>query len=218
MKVIFKYDLNKDVTNFLKSTKSKNNKKLTQLASEYVNRHGDDFNHETVSAFIARYQKEHSVDPENIKNKIESKWQGIQGDFFNKTEEIFNTNFKKDFITCYLTTETRCTYNIQENYFYTTMQYPDKANWLIMHEILHFYTWQEYKSKLTKLGIDDKEYNEIKEALTVLLNSEYKDLMGAEIDKGYPQHQELRAEITNWWKNYRDLDLVIEKVVKYIKK
>ena len=68
------------------------------------------------------------------------------------------------------------------------MQYPEKINWLGMHELLHFFTWIKYRPLLKAKGVSDEHYNTIKESLTVLLNTEYKDLMGDEFDKGYPQH------------------------------
>ncbi len=74
-----------------------------------------------------------------------------------------------------------------------------------MHELWHFYTWYG-------LGIDQEEklgkakYNDLKEALSVLLNVECKDLMSeGKHDKGYPQHAELREQILHFWENEKDI-------------
>ncbi len=56
-----------------------------------------------------------------------------------------------------------------------------------------------------KLGAE--KYNELKEALTVLLNVECRDLLPSGIiDRGYPQHQELRQRILELWSKDRNMD------------
>jgi hypothetical protein len=74
-----------------------------------------------------------------------------------------------------------------------------------MHELWHFYTWYGLGSdQEEKLG--KEKYNEIKEALTVLLNVVCKDLLPERvIDSGYPQHQELRQQIVEFWNKDRDV-------------
>lgn len=74
-----------------------------------------------------------------------------------------------------------------------------------MHELWHFYTWYG-------LGADQEEriskekYNDLKEALTVLLNVEYKDLLPEGMtDTGYPQHQEIRQRILKYWEKDRNI-------------
>ena len=82
-----------------------------------------------------------------------------------------------------------------------------------MHELWHFYTWYS-------LGIDQEEklgkqkYNNIKEALTVLLNVECKDLMleGA-YDSGYPQHKELRDKIIELWEKEKNISKLWEQII-----
>lgn len=73
-----------------------------------------------------------------------------------------------------------------------------------MHELWHFYTWQVFGKDEERIG--KEKYNEIKEALTILLNVECKDLLeeGKE-DKGYRQHQELRATILQFWNEKKDI-------------
>ena len=64
-----------------------------------------------------------------------------------------------------------------------------------MHELWHFYIWYKFGAEWTeKLG--NQKYEDLKEALTVLLNAECNDLFpyGKE-DAGYAQHKELREEI-----------------------
>jgi hypothetical protein len=74
-----------------------------------------------------------------------------------------------------------------------------------MHELWHFYTWYG-------LGADQEEkigkqkYNDLKEALTVLLNVECEDLLPeGVIDTGYPQHQEIREKILQYWEKEKNI-------------
>ncbi|HEY4501916.1 MAG TPA: hypothetical protein VJJ20_02520 [Candidatus Paceibacterota bacterium] len=74
-----------------------------------------------------------------------------------------------------------------------------------MHELWHFYTWHGLGAEQEeKLG--EQRYNDLKEALTVLLNVECKDLMpdNAE-DTGYPQHKNLREEMLRYWGKERNI-------------
>ncbi len=64
-----------------------------------------------------------------------------------------------------------------------------------MHELLHFYTLEAFAERTDELGLTPMQYNDIKESLTVLLNTEFKELMGDSIDNGYPQHQDMRTKI-----------------------
>ncbi|MDQ5957331.1 MAG: hypothetical protein QG614_306 [Patescibacteria group bacterium] len=74
-----------------------------------------------------------------------------------------------------------------------------------MHELWHFYTWcgigfyQEEK-------IGKQKYNDLKEALTVLLNVECKDLLSeGVIDIGYHQHKEIRHKILEYWEKDKNI-------------
>lgn len=86
----------------------------------------------------------------------------------------------------------------------------------MMHELWHFYTWYSFGiNEESKIGAE--KYNDIKEALTVLLNIECAHLWpeGVE-DKGYPQHQELRGEIVKWWQENPDIKDVWAKAVDFV--
>ena len=66
--------------------------------------------------------------------------------------------------------------------------------------------WQE------KLG--KQKYNDLKESLTVLLNSECKDLFGKKsYDGGYPQHKALREKITQLWIKEKDMEKLWDNLV-----
>jgi hypothetical protein len=72
-------------------------------------------------------------------------------------------------------------------------------------------------------GLSKEKYNDIKESLTVILNSDFADLMEGAIDEGYPQHQEMRSEIMKLWSESKDignliniLRIIVLKIISYI--
>jgi len=64
----------------------------------------------------------------------------------------------------------------------------------IAHELLHFYTWYAFSEELEKKGVSKEKYNDVKESLTEVLNTDFSDLL-REIDTGYPQHHDLRIQV-----------------------
>ena len=73
-----------------------------------------------------------------------------------------------------------------------------------MHELWHFYTWEKFgEREMIRLGMN--KYNDVKEALTILLNLECSDLMNAN-DLGYPQHQNLRKIIADTWLKTKNIE------------
>jgi hypothetical protein len=74
-----------------------------------------------------------------------------------------------------------------------------------MHELLHFYTWHALHDDLIAVGIDENQYNDIKESLTILLNTEFADLMDGAQDDGYPQHAEMRQKVQELWRSSKDI-------------
>jgi hypothetical protein len=74
---------------------------------------------------------------------------------------------------------------------------------------------KRFQEPFLGLGIDQEsllgkqKYNDLKEALTVLLNEECGDLMPEGVyDGGYSQHQKLRKEIVRLWNERKDVHKV----------
>ena len=84
----------------------------------------------------------------------------------------------------------------------------------MMHELWHFYTWHSFG--ITEEGTMGKQrYNDIKEALTVLLNIECKDLLPDGVkDEGYSQHKKLRGRIVELWSKDKDIHRLWETLTQ----
>jgi hypothetical protein len=204
MKVQFNYDKEKDAWCLLNKGKSSNNsqnptKQYEQLIAEY----GENPTNENVSSFIDNYTATKKINIQEFVEKYQKDWDAVSDEFQTRAEAIFKTTLPKDVIV-YLTINSRCPYSIHDNYFFVAVPTTSSRR-TTMHELWHFYTWYGLGSdQEEKLG--KEKYNEIKEALTVLLNVVCKDLLPERvIDSGYPQHQELRQQIVEFWNKDRDV-------------
>lgn len=214
MRLHFVYTLKKDVENFIKGTKSINNKQPTKFQISFSEKYGQDFSPTRVAEFIEKINEETNFVPAKEISRIEEKWKTIASIFIERVEKIFDLVYPSPIITVYLTHNERCTYNLEENYFFVKIG-SDYNNNIIMHELLHFYTWQAFGKRLLQGGVSKSKYNDIKESLTELLNLEFSDLMNDKPDLGYPQHQELRSEIKKLWLAKHNLKEIINSILKY---
>ncbi len=204
MKVNFTYDKEKDIWCLLNKGKSSNNSQNpTKQYEQLVGECGESPTSEMAAAFIDKYFTDNKIDVQEHIEKFQKDWDSISGVYQKRAETIFGATLPSD-VTAYLTVNSRCPYNIENNYFYVSLQSLSIRK-TAMHELWHFYTWYG-------LGADQEEklgkqkYNDLKEALTVLLNVECKDLLPeGVIDGGYPQHKEIREKILENWVKDRNI-------------
>lgn len=85
------------------------------------------------------------------------------------------------------------------------------------HELMHLFFHYYYFDDCLKKGLTEDQAMDLKEAVTVLLNLEFKDLIEKK-DNGYPNHQKIRQIISEEWQKQEEkdflklLDLAIEKI------
>ena len=214
MQILFKYDENMDMKCLLSKGAGSNNSptKMTKTYELLVSQ-VDDLGDETkVKEFIRRFIRENNIDIANNLSEINKNWIEVANKFEEIATRIFRTNLNQD-ITAYLTITGRYPYDTKENYFYVSLL-KTNTNATIMHELWHFYTYAKFGDYIDTIGAS--KYNDIKEALTVLLNIECKDLLGEEVDSGYPQHKDLREKITQLWADKRDIEYVWSSLQRQI--
>lgn len=212
MKLQFAYNLDKDIENFINGTRAVNSKKPTKFQNLFTEKYGDNFEKEKVKTFIEEQDKINSFDANKEIVATEERWKIVEPIFIERVEKIFDISYPTPIITVYLTHNERCTYNIEENYFFVKIG-SEFSNNTVMHELLHFYTWHAFGKKLLDEGLSKLAYNDIKESLTELLNLEFSDLMNDKQDTGYPQHQDMRAEIQKIWSVQKDISALIQKLL-----
>lgn len=193
-----------------KGKSSNNSSYPTKVYTELVKKIDDNPDERSTSIFIDQYKADRDIDIVEYINKSKKEFAVISNEFIKTAEKVFGVSLN-DKITVYLTVNNRCPYNIEEKWFFISLSY-NFSTTIIMHELWHFYTWEKFGSEQDRIG--KEKYNHIKEALTVLLNVECKHLFpeGVE-DQGYPQHQELREKILDFWKEKPDIDFVWERTV-----
>lgn len=203
MNINFIYDEEKDIECLLTkgpgSMNSPGNE--TRVYKELLLSVPDLNNRESVRKFVRDYIRSQGLDIDKNLQHVENSWNAIRENYHKRAEEIFGVTLPSS-IEVYLTITGRYPYSIEKNYFYVSAIKQD-ANSTIMHELWHFYTWYAFKDHA--VSVDPQRYNDFKESLTVLLNIECKDLMNGLLDKGYPQHQELRAQIVEAWTQQRNI-------------
>lgn len=214
MKITFQYDKEKDIWCILNKGKSSiNSQNPTKQYEQLVELYGENPPEQETASFIDNYLSEKNADIEKYIEAYQKDWDSVAEEYTKRVEQIFGVSLPQD-VTAYLTINSRCPYSLEENYFFVTVPtYSHIARKTVMHELWHFYTWYAF-------GIDQEEklgkqkYNDLKEALTVLLNVECKDLLpeGVE-DKGYSQHTDLREKILELWNKEKNINKVWNSLI-----
>ncbi len=216
MKVTFVYDREKDIWCLLNKGKSSRNSSVpTPVYTELISEVGENPGESQASGFIDTYLERNNINTSQIVERNQKGTDVILGEFQMIAEKIFGVSLNRD-ISAYLTINNRCPYDLKEGWFFVSMS-KEVPMLTVMHELWHFYTWERFGANEESL-VGAEKYNELKEALTVLINSECAYLLpaGSE-DKGYPQHQELRDKMKEWWSQSHDIQQVWEQAKTFKK-
>ncbi len=148
---------------------------------------------------------------------LQEAWDKINEEYFKRLERVMKKLIVKKEFTAYLTTTIRCPYDYRHSFFMVSF-FRDLLSALKTcgHEIMHIQFHYTYWPRIEK-QIGKKKTADLKEALTVLLNLEFRDLWFVE-DNGYEPHKELRKFIAKQWEKKKDFDVLMKKCVDYLKK
>ncbi|EKD22935.1 MAG: hypothetical protein ACD_83C00177G0001 [uncultured bacterium] len=104
-----------------------------------------------------------------------------------------------------------CDYDYPKRYFYLSLYHSLALNFtVIAHELAHFLFYQNFHKVCQQLGLDENQFQDLKESTTVLLNTqEFEDILLIE-DQGYEPHQKIRQLILASWNKERDLRKIVE--------
>lgn len=152
-----------------------------------------------------------------VHRQFEEAWRLIEDEYFKRLEKFIKRPVFAKRFTAYLTTINRCPYSIKDNSFMLVSSNSTfSALRVCCHEIMHFhfhnYFWDRCRKEL-----NDAQTHELKEALTMLLNEEFSDLIIVR-DAGYPTHQKFREYLSSVWRKTRDFDEMVEKGITYLQK
>lgn len=220
-KVIFKFDIEKDAENYYKAansdakwgydfSKSMRPKVVKKVRGKTWKK--------SRKYLINMLKRGYSIDKKRHKANyklIKSAWKKIEKRYFKKLEKITKNKIYSNTFTCYFTTIRRCPYSIKNISFMANI-FTNDASLVIAHEIMHL-QFHYYFEKEIRKSLSEKKFQDLKEALTVLLNVEFNDIL-KEKDNGYPSHMAFRKFIVKQWKKEPDFDVLISKCIEYLKK
>ena len=168
---------------------------LTAFAQEALDAQVDFDDVNSVVMFVTNKISRETISPELIAAEYTQKWRRVETEMATRLNALFSGHYDAGNVTAYLTLGTRCPYNTLEHYYFVSMakNCPIRTS---IHELLHFYTHALIEPQISS----PQKFNDFKEALTVLLNVEFADLI-EEPDLGYPQHAELRKWIAETWQS-----------------
>lgn len=147
---------------------------------------------------------------------LEECWRKTESRFFKKLEQITQKPIFMKILKCYFTSGFMCPYNDKENWFMVSMWHSIPMNiTIICHEILHLQFLYYYKNYCRGF-LSEKQMEDLKEALTFILNTDFNDLILSE-DRGYPVHQKLRKELGKAWPKRKNFQEFLDKAIKIIK-
>ncbi|MDE2001307.1 MAG: hypothetical protein KGI60_01925 [Patescibacteria group bacterium] len=212
MKVTFAYDKEKDIWCILHYGKGSRSSQIpTKTYNALIAQYGENPTHQNVADFIEKYASEKGIDFSKIIIENQKEWDRIADEYQKRAEAVFGISLPED-VTAYITLNNRYPYNIEGNSFFAPVDHVSIRG-VAMHELWHFYTWYKFGVN-HEPKMEKQTYRDIKEALTVLLNTECKDLMtGGIYDEGYPQHKELREKILRLWNKSKNIEKVWEESI-----
>ena len=211
MEVIFNYQLNKEFQNFKNSFNSANHSTWSERQEEFFAVFSE-LTRESAQKFAEDYIADHKIDMTALLKQIEDQWHSVEKEFFRRADLIYRSPLPQKRIDVYLTVHDRCSYNFERNEFFVHLNLK-AANKTIMHELWHWYFYYTVGKKIGE-EYGHKIFNDLKEALTVVLNIDFIDLLGETTDKGYPQHEALRETIKNTYAETKDIYKTINRTLK----
>lgn len=153
---------------------------------------------------------------DSITADINREWLKIEKDFLIKLEKIHKKPFPYNSVRGVISSADRFGYSTKGRWFATGMrQNKFVAIDIATHEMMHFMFHKYYWKVCLDKGLSSKQIWAIKEAFTVLLNLECSS-MRFELDRGYPEHKNIREAIEKSWKNNHNFEKALEFAIKMI--
>jgi hypothetical protein len=210
MMLTFKYDLQKDIENYLVIANVKYKGGDSKVLNLFSNKFGNDLNEDNLRKFIDGLVDFNKIDIESAVAEINRKWRSLEETYAERADMIFGASCRPSDLLAYLTTNDRCSYNFEKEFFFVCVM-AQKPLRIVMHELLHFYTIKHFSGKFKKM--DSKLVYDIKESMTEMLNLEFADLLDSP-DLGYPQHKAMRDVVCMVWEKTKNIDNVYDELIK----
>lgn len=191
--------------------------KVDEYISDRIIGKSENEAYEFLIPYLTNYYKDNK---QSIDNSINF-WQILIDRDINTVcemmEKFTNTKiYRQDFVW-YITTFPRGPYNFEKWYIWLYYNWSIKYYiWFFLHELLHFQFLHNYKNHPAIIDLNNQEFEFLKEALTVILNYEFKEFLWRQ-DEWYPIHRELRNQLEIFWqqnKNFEELVIYWSEIIK----
>lgn len=206
----FEYLLGKDIENYKIIAGAEYKGGSSKVLEHYKNRFGDNMTDENIERFIKGLVDFNKLDVRQKLLDFQHQWGMVECEALRRLSAVFNVPQPWSRMSVYLTTNDRCGYSLAGQYFFMTVLSHSPVK-VILHELLHFYTWHVFRDRLERLG--GKKAYDLKESMTELLNLEFADLIES-TDAGYPQHQALRELARRSWQGEKNIQKLFEDLAQ----
>lgn len=215
-KIIVKIDLEKDAWNWWDACNSKSygvdwkEKISKRLQDKIVNRNKKQA-YKFLFPYLRRLHKKINLEAE--RRYTQREFNKKQNQLFKIMEEVTGKKICRENFTCFMTTFPRAPYRLNQGYIWLYYKW-GRGDYIdsFTHELLHFQTYAYWYEKCLK-KLSHNEFENLKEALTVVLNNNFKKLM-FKPDHGYYIHQYLRQELMKHWQKNKDFNKLINYGIK----
>lgn len=206
MEIFFKYDLEKEYDNLLCTMGSLNNPdEFPPLAQKVLDMGIKIEDKSSVLHFFENEMENKKIKLKDKINQLTKGWNSIASEVEKRLKELFNTDLDLDNITSYLTISMMCGYNTEKKYFFISVDrvHPNKT---IVHELLHFYTHALYEKRFEDLGLSFENFNDYKEGLTFLLQTNFSDILEGDLEDGYKKQEAIRSFLKSKWPSCKNIN------------
>lgn len=229
-KINFNYNLKKDAWSWVLIAKNKNlwgshwRDQIAHIPDELLKKI-EKAGFSRAQKIVEEYIKNDSK--KEYRNKVmrsemrtlEESWKVVEKKYFETLSKITQKPIFKHNFSCYFTTGLMCPYNEKEGWFMVSLWHSIPFSiTTICHEVTHLQFLHYYKKYLIKKGLKNEQIENLKEALTFLLNEdEFADIVLCN-DNGYPEHQKLRKKLQVIWQKEKSFQKFLDLAILEIKK
>ncbi len=150
--------------------------------------------------------------------RIINRWKNVEQQYFSKLSEILQKPIYQTDYKCYLTTLFRCPCYYEGGWFMVSAfsKLPNQI-YVICHEFMHLQFIHWYREYCLKKGLTKSEFQDLKEAITFILNEpEFSGLISFK-DKGYLLHKKLRKDLKSIWRKNKNFQIFLDGAIEIIK-
>lgn len=168
------------------------------------------------------YRKKEEILDKRVK-ELNQRWLKIEKPYFNLIKKLFKLKKLPNYrYTGYLSIINCGPRFLKDRSFQVFYRRPKDSMYVAMHEILHFFFYDyvfKNHPKFKKLDPNKGILWELAEVFNsvILAGPEFKKIHKQKRDWSYPAHRKYLKDLKKFWRDYKDIDIWIEKGFKYLK-